>query len=122
MLLCLAGALPVLSNVWLAVLFSSGFWLVMTLGVVKVNRQMFWLTEERRWPRVFGFAPIALLGTLSVVLFITKAHAVIPTEWIGLGLMLLAATILMTARTIAEVFRQRTGDLVRPYPWHGGRS
>jgi len=46
MLLCLFGALPVVNQTWLAILFSCGFWLVMTLGVLKVNRHTFWLTEE----------------------------------------------------------------------------
>ncbi len=117
MILCLAGALPVANDAWLAILFSSGFWIVMTLGVVKVNRHLFWLTEEHRWPRIFGFAPIALLGMQAIVLFVVKANSVVPIHWVGLGFVMLAATILMTTRTIAAVFRQRTGDLVRPLPW-----
>ncbi len=117
MLLCLAGALPTINQTWLAVLFSCGFWLVMTLGVVKVNRHIFWLTEEHRWPRIFGFIPVALLGTLMVVLLATKTIGAIELQWLGLGVAMLAATILMTTRTIAAVYRQRTGDLVRPLPW-----
>ncbi len=68
MLLSLAGALPVIQQTWLAVLFSSGFWLVMTLGVLKVNRHVFWLTEEKRWPRIYGFAPIAILSAQLIAL------------------------------------------------------
>lgn len=116
MLLCLAGALPVVNQTWLAILFACGFWLVMTLGVLKVNRRIFWLTEEHRWPRVYGFTPIAILGTQLIALYVTKAIGAVPTHWLGLGLVMVAATILMTTRTIAEVFRQRTGDLVRPLP------
>ena len=116
MLLCLAGALPVVNQTWLAILFSCGFWLVMTLGVLKVNRHIFWLTEEYRWPRVYGFTPIAILGTQLIALYVTKTIADVPMHWLGLGLVMVAATILMTTRTIAGVFRQRTGDLVRPLP------
>jgi len=117
MLLCLAGAMPVIDQTWLAVLFSCGFWLVMTLGVMKVNRHIFWLTEEHRWPRVFGFIPIAILSSQLVVLFATKTFGAIPLHWLGLGIVMLAGTILMTTRTIANVFRQRTGNLMRPLPW-----
>ncbi|MGV3485997.1 MAG: DUF2157 domain-containing protein [Planctomycetaceae bacterium] len=117
MLLCLAGALPVIDQTWLAVLFSCGFWFVMTLGVIKVNRHLFWLAEEHRWPRIFGFIPIVLLGAISVGLMATKTLGAIPLQWLGLGIVMLAGTVLMTARTIASVFRQRTGDLVRPLPW-----
>jgi len=116
MLMCLAGALPVVNQTWLAILFSCGFWLVMTLGVLKVNRHVFWLTEEHRWPRVYGFTPIAILGTQLIALTITKTIGAVPMQWLGLGLVMVAATILMTSRTIAGVFRQRTGDLIRPLP------
>lgn len=116
MLLSLAGALPVVNQSWLAILFSCGFWLVMTLGVLKVNRHIFWLTEEHRWPRVYGFTPIAILGTQLIALYVTKTIGAVPMHWLGLGLVMLSATILMTTRTIASVFRQRTGDLVRPLP------
>ena len=117
MLLCLAGAMPVINSTWLAVLFSVGFWLVMTIGVVRVNRHVFWLTEEHNLPRVFGFLPIAILATQCVVLLVTKTIEAVPLHWLGLGLVMLASTVLMTTKTIADVFRQRTGDLVRPLPW-----
>lgn len=115
-LLCLFGALPVINQTWLAILFSCGFWLVMTLGVLKVNRHTFWLTEEHRWPRIYGFTPILILGTQLIVLYIAKAFGAVPFHWLGFGVVMLAATILMTTRTIASVFRQRTGDLVHPLP------
>ncbi len=38
-------------------------------------------------------------------------------QWIGFGCVLVALTLLSTARTVADIFRQRTGDLVRPWPW-----
>jgi len=119
-LLCLAGILPVIETPWLAVLFASGFWFVMTLGVVKVNRHVFWLTEEYRRPRVFGFLPIAMLASLFIVLTVTKTVGALPIHWLGLVTVMMAATVLMTTKTIADVFRTRTGDLVHPLPWSIG--
>lgn len=98
--------------------FMAICWVLMTAGVVKVNRHTFWLAEEHRLPRVFGFLPIAMLGLQFAVLVGTKAITAIPVQWTGFGLVMTAATVLLTARTVADVFRQRTGDLVRPLPWN----
>ncbi|MCP4171474.1 MAG: hypothetical protein GY758_11945, partial [Fuerstiella sp.] len=117
-LLCMAGALPQLSGPVSAFAFMMICWLVFTCGVVKVNRHTFWLAEEHQMPRVFGFLPIAMLGLQFVILVGIKAITSIPVQWTGLGCVMVAATVLMTARTVADVFRQRTGDLVRPLPWH----
>lgn len=116
-LLSIAGALPPITNPMVAMAFMGICWTVMTIGIVKVNRHVFWLTEEHRLPRVFGFFPIAVLGLMFCVLVGTKAMTTIPVQWMGLGVVMMSATVLLTARTVASVFRQRTGDLVRPYPW-----
>jgi len=87
------------------------------LGVIKVNRHVFWLTEEHRIPRIFGFFPIFLLGVQFLTLCGTKLLFVAPPQWFGLATVLLAATVLGTARSIASGLRARTGDLVRPLPW-----
>jgi hypothetical protein len=116
--LCVAGAFPVIATPWLAASFSLFLWLVMTVGVIKVNRHVFWLVEEYRSPRVFGFLPVGLLGSLFVLLVASKTVQAIPFEWLGLGCTAVAATILLTGRSVANVFRQRTGDLVRPLPWN----
>ena len=118
MLLCIAGALPAMENPILAAGLTSILWAVMTVGVVKINRHMFWMAEEKEWPRVFGFLPIAILGLQFIALVWLKSSAAIPVAWLGPGCVMLAATILWTTRTIADVFRQRTGNLVRPLPWH----
>lgn len=139
-LLCLAGAMPVFllpiadptapaaelaelsvaaRNVAIqAFAFMAICWAVFTAGVMKVNRHTYWLAEEHQLPRIFGFLPIAMLGLQFVVLIGTKAITAIPTEWIGFGCVMVAATILMTTRTIANVFKQRTGNLVHPLPWN----
>ncbi|MEO2016479.1 MAG: hypothetical protein ABGZ53_19145 [Fuerstiella sp.] len=117
-LLCMAGAWPQLAGPVTAFAFMMVCWLVFTAGVVKVNRHTFWLAEEHQMPRVFGFLPIAMLGLQFVTLVGIKAITSIPVQWTGLGCVMVAATVLMTARTVADVFRQRTGDLVRPLPWH----
>ncbi len=116
--LSVAGALPVLHSAPAAFVFMAICWLVFSAGVLKVNRHTFWLTEEHRLPRVFGFLPIAMLGLQFMVLVGTKAIREIPMQWTGFSCVMMAATILMTARTVADVFRQRTGNLVRPLPWH----
>ena len=125
-LLCVAGALPVVHRIswidaaWapgLAAAISTALWLVMTVGVVKVNRHVFWMTEEHRLPRIFGFFPIALLGGQFLILLATRTAWSINVEWLGFGCVMLAATIFATGRSIAHVFKQRTGDLVRPLPW-----
>ncbi|MGB7343030.1 MAG: hypothetical protein WBD20_02355 [Pirellulaceae bacterium] len=116
-LLCVAGALPVITSPIIGLTLLAVCWGVFTAGVVKVNRHTFWLAEQHQLPRIFGFLPIAMLGIQFVVLVGTKAAAVLPAQWIGLAVVMVSATILMTARTVADVFRQRTGDLVRPLPW-----
>lgn len=116
-LLCMAGALPAMTTPIVAGGFVLACWLVLTAGALKVNRHTFWLSETHRLPRVFGFLPIAMLGLQFVVLVGTKAVTVLPAQWLGFATVLFSATVLLTARTVADVFRQRSGDLVRPLPW-----
>lgn len=116
-LLCMAGALPQLTSPASAFIFLIAVWMVMTAGVLKVNRHMFGLTLQHQVPRVFGFLPIALLGTLFIVLIGIQAVPALPIHWMGFGCVMLAATILLTAKSLMDVFRQCTGDLVRPFPW-----
>ena len=115
-LLAVVGILPAIASPILSLACVATFWAVMTVGVIKVNRHVFWLAEEHRIPRVFGFFPIVLLGAQFLMLCSTKA-ATMPTQWFGFAMVMLAATVLATTRTIASVFRTRTGDLVRPLPW-----
>ena len=116
-LLCIAGALPEFTTQLPAFALLVGSWGLFTAGVVKVNRHTFWLAEEHRLPRIFGFLPIAMLGLQFVVLVGVKAIGVLPLQWIGFAIVMVAATVLMTTRTVADVFRRRSGDLVRPLPW-----
>lgn len=116
--LCLAGAVVAdLPLTWWpgVVLF---LWATFAIGTVKVNRHIFWLIEEHRLPRIFGFFPIALLGTqFLTLLYVTCLSAHIPFEWMGLAAVLVAVPVLLTADTVARVFQERTGNLVRPLPW-----
>jgi len=116
-LLAVAGAMPPIDSSLLSIAGVAFFWAVMTVGVIKVNRHVFWLAEEHRMPRIFGFFPILLLGVQFLMLCSTKALSGMPTQWLGLATVMLAATVLATTQTIASVFRARTGDLVRPLPW-----
>lgn len=116
-LLCMAGALPELTSPATAFVFLMAAWIVMTAGVLKVNRHVFGLTLQHQMPRVFGFLPIALLGTLFIVLIGVLAVPALPIHWMGFGCVMLAGTILVTAKSLMDVFRQSTGDLLRPFPW-----
>ena len=116
-LLCVAGGLPVIESAGVAFAFLMVAWVVFSAGVVKVNRHVFWLTESHAKPRVLGFLPIAMLGLQFTVLVAIKAVPALPPSWIGWGMVLVAVTVLQTARVVADVFVKRTGDLVRPLPW-----
>ena len=115
---CLSVSASVASGI--AVVMTLSFWAVMTVGAVKVNRHVFWLMEENRWPRVFGFFPIALLAMQFFILSATTTIGIVPVQWqwFGFCLVMTGATVLQTSRTVADVFRQRTGNLIRPLPAH----
>jgi hypothetical protein len=103
------------ATVWPAV--ALFLWGVFAVGTVKINRHVFWMTEEHRLPRIFGFFPILLLGTQFLLLFAWQIGPRIPLDWLGLACVLTAVPVLLTADAVARVFQQRTGDLVRPLPW-----
>jgi len=111
-----AAFVPAVPATWWP-LTTLALWSVFTIGTVKVNRHVFWLAEEYRLPRIFGFFPIALLGTQFVWLFLWQVGANVPRDWLGLVLVMVAVPILLTADAVARVFQERTGDLVRPLPW-----
>lgn len=120
LILCLAGSIGPsiretgLLSSWLA---SLVLWGVFSVGVVKVNRHVFWLTEERRQSRVFGFFPILLLGGQFLGVFAANFASALSVDWMGLGCVLVAIPVLLTADAVAKVFQERTGDVVRPLPW-----
>jgi hypothetical protein len=117
LILCLAGAIVLgLPSTW-SPLVALGLWAVLTAGVVKVNRHVFWLTEEHRLPRIFGFFPILLLGAQFAAVFLLGLGKEITIPWMGLLCTLISFPILLTADALARVFEQRTGSLVRPIPW-----
>ncbi len=115
--LCVAGAIvPGLPTAWAPVL-AMALWAVFAAGTVKVNRHVFWLTEEHKLPRIFGFFPIALLGAQFAAVYLLGLMSHISTPWLGLLCTLVAIPILFTADAVARVFEQRTGGIMRPIPW-----
>ncbi len=92
-------------------------WSVFSVGTVKSARQVFWLAEEHKRPRVCGFLPMLLLGSQFLTLFVLNCATEFTLPWLGLGLVLVAVPVLLTTDAIARVFHQRTGNLVRPLPW-----
>lgn len=107
LVLCLAGAIvPALpANLWPLTTFV--LWAVFSAGVVKVNRHVFWMTEDRRLPRICGFFPILLLGGQFVTLFAAYVLPHVPVDWLGLACVLTAMPVLLTADAVARVFQQR---------------
>jgi len=98
-------------------LMALGLWLVFAAGTIKVNRRVFHLLEEQRRPRIFGFFPMLLLALQYLGLFVPFFAGQTPIEWLGFGCVLTAIPMLLAADAVADVFRQRTGNLVRPLPW-----
>lgn len=114
LLLSLAGAMPVIEQG--ALLVAAAIWLIGTLGIIKINRHVFWLVEQHRKPLVLGHLPILLIGTQMVVIFATKLNWLHQLEWLGLGLVLCSIPIVLTARTVAHVYKARTGGLLTTFP------
>ncbi len=114
--LCVCGALAPAVPTALAPLATVVLWMVLTAGVVKVNRHVFWLAEEEQWPRIFSFFPTALLAAQFMTVFMLNLGADITTPWWGFGLVLVAMPVLLTADAAARVFQQRTGAIVFPWP------
>lgn len=117
LILCVAGVLAPFVPPWGTPVAAFALWLVLVAGIVKVNRHVFWLNEERRGAQILAFLPSLLLGAQFLGLFALDFARWMNSEWMGLGLVLLAVPILATADAVARVFEQRTGDLVRPLPW-----
>ncbi len=117
LILAAAGALAPALPTQAAPVLGLMLWAVFAVGATKVARHVFWLTEEHRQPRVFGFFPIALLGGQFLTLFVLHVAPQLELPRFGLGCALVAIPILTTTDAVAQVFQQRTGDLVRPLPY-----
>lgn len=115
--LSLAGAVvPIVPTAWSPGV-SLVLWALFAAGAVKVNRHVFWLTEEQRAPRIAAFLPIALLGTQFLGLFALYGARHLALPWLGFGCVLAAIPMLLTSDAVARVHQQRVGDFVRPLWW-----
>lgn len=115
--LCIAGCIvPALPVSW-APITALVLWAVFAVGATKVNRHVFWLTVEHRLPRIFGFFPIALLGLQFLTLFGISLVPHVSLPLIGVGVVLTAIPVLLTADALARVFLEVEGRLTRPLPW-----
>ncbi|HEX3315621.1 MAG TPA: hypothetical protein VHR72_12050, partial [Gemmataceae bacterium] len=117
LILSMSGALLSLTPDGFGPLAAAGLWATFAIGTMKASRHVFWLAEEHRKPRVFGFLPIALLGAQFLGLYAIHPALHVDLDWLGFGCMLVAIPVLATADALARVFEQRTGNLVRPLPW-----
>ena len=116
LLLSVSGTLLAwLPSPWMPLAISL-LWLVVTVGTVKINRHLFWLNEHTREPRIFAFFPAALL--IGQWLTLSRLHWVegLSLEVLGLMATLLALPILLSADAISQVYRQRSGGLIRQQP------
>jgi hypothetical protein len=115
--LAVAGGVLSPMSTTVAPVVALMLWAVFAVGTVKTARQVFWLAEEHRLPRVCGFLPIIVLGAQFLTLFVLTCAGEIALPWLGLGCVLTAVPVLFTTDAIAKVFQQRTGNMVRPLPW-----
>ncbi|MGE4001592.1 MAG: hypothetical protein AB7I48_15370, partial [Planctomycetaceae bacterium] len=116
-LLALAGAFVPSLPAHMAPFAAPALWSLFAVGAIKVNRHVFWLTEEHRLPRVYGFFPILLLGGMFLALFAVSLAPQIPLPWVGFGLVMTAVPVLLTADALAYVFQQRSVSIPTPLPW-----
>jgi hypothetical protein len=112
--LAMACALPKLTDY--SLLAGGLIWLIGTIGIIKVNRHVFWLAEQHRKPAIFGFFPIILVGAQMILLFSTKLSWIDNTDWMGFGLVLCSIPIALTTRTASKVFHARTGGMIPMLP------
>ncbi|MCA9076473.1 MAG: hypothetical protein KDA93_15715 [Planctomycetaceae bacterium] len=116
--LCVAGAVLPLIPAAFVPIAALVLWGVFTIGTVKVNRHVFWLTEEHRLPRIYGFFPILLLGGHFLTLFLLMLAPTMHWAWIGFGIVLVAVPILLASDAWARVHEARNDECSRPLPWH----
>lgn len=100
-----------------APLLALALWSVFAIGSMRVNRHIFWLTADHRWPRVCAFFPILLLGSQFLILFASSLAPGVPIEWLGFGTVLTALPMLFAAEQHAKVFQCRVAETSRSQAW-----
>ncbi|WLD11739.1 hypothetical protein [Planctellipticum variicoloris] len=118
LILCVSGALAPAVPAALTPVAALALWAVFTAGLIKVNRHVFWLAEEQRWPRIFGFFPSVLLAAQFLTVFGLNFADDFSRPWLGFAIALVAVNVLLTTDAVVRVFQQRTGELVFPWPTH----
>ena len=113
--LAVAGALTSLSPLP-PLLTGVVLWTILVAGVMKGGRHVFWLTQRHIDLRPATFFPFAVLFAQFVGVSAIHLAPTMTWDTFGLGMVLGAVPMLLTADTIAQIYRQRTGDLFRPYP------
>jgi len=113
LVLAFSGALLSLVPAPLLPVAALLLWGVYAAGVMDVSRHIFWLTEEHRLPRIFGFFPTLLLGSQFLLLFWSTLAGQVPLHWMGLGLILMSLPVLKSVDDLARIIERRTGLLAR---------
>lgn len=114
--LCVAAAVVPLLPTLVAPLATVVLWSVFASGALRVNQHVFWMIEEHRWPRIFGFFPVLLLGAQFLTLFGIGLVEHITLPWMGFGLVLTAIPVLLAVDALARVFQKMHGKIARPFP------
>lgn len=115
MLLCVIGGIPD-SYAIPGVVIASTTWLLGTLGIIKINRHIYWLEQQYRSTLAHRFFPVALMGLQMLLLFSAKLQWIESKPWLGLAIVLCAIPLAVTTKSLLKVYRSRTGGLLATWP------
>jgi hypothetical protein len=100
---------------------AIAIWLTGTIGIIKINRHIFWLGEQHRAPMTaYQFFPVGLMGIEMLLLFSSKLRWVESQHWFGFAWVLCAIPVAVTAQSLLQVHRVRTGGLLKTWPVSAG--
>lgn len=115
LLLCVIGGIPD-SFAISGVVIASTTWLLGTVGIIKINRHIFWLEKQYRSTLAHRFFPVALMGLQMLLLFTAKLQWIESKPWFGLAIVLCAIPLAVTTKSLLQVYRTRTGGLLVTWP------
>lgn len=115
MSLCVIGGIPDSYGVP-GIAIASVTWLLGTVGIIKINRHIFWLEQQYRSTLAHRFFPVALMGLQMLLLFSAKLQWIESKPWFGLAMVLCAVPLAVTTKSLLRVYRTKTGGLLATWP------